>query len=177
MFSEIYKYRKEIFNSSYTLYYVLWYYFHILKMIKMFSLSLIAFVNLVLCQEEHLPAEQTEFFLVHWSIERYTENNLKIIYSLAQTLNNFFLSTNQFLFTWLVTFWKLYDFINGFPLFSEHTNQGKINLILDIFWHVHKEIKLWVGSLLFLHSISFWNGNSLKYIITSIFDFNPQPQN
>lgn len=56
----------------------------------MFSLSLIAFVNLVLCQEEHLPAEQTEFFLVHWSIERYTENNLKIIYSLAQTLNNFF---------------------------------------------------------------------------------------
>lgn len=44
----------------------------------MFSLSPIAFVNLVLCQEEHLPAEQIEFFLVHWSIERYTENNLKI---------------------------------------------------------------------------------------------------
>lgn len=56
----------------------------------MFSLSLITFANLVLCQEEHLPAEQIEFFFVHWGIEMYTENNLKIIYSLAQTLNKIF---------------------------------------------------------------------------------------
>lgn len=40
-----------------------------------------AFVDLILCQEEHLPAEKTEFFLVHWSIEVSAENNLKIIYS------------------------------------------------------------------------------------------------
>lgn len=52
-----------------------------LKMFKMFSLSLIAFVNLILCQKEHLPAEQIDFFLVQWSIEMYTANNLKIIYS------------------------------------------------------------------------------------------------
>lgn len=50
-------------------------------MFKMFSLSLIAFVNLVSCQKEHLPAEQIKFFFVHCSIEMYTENNLKIIYS------------------------------------------------------------------------------------------------
>lgn len=57
------------------------YYFLALKMFKMFSLSLIAFVNLILCQEEHLPAEQIDFFLVQWSSEMYTANNLKIIYS------------------------------------------------------------------------------------------------
>ena len=33
--------------------------------LKMFSLSFTGFVNLVLCQEEHLPAEQIEFLLAH----------------------------------------------------------------------------------------------------------------
>ena len=41
------------------------YYSLTLKTLKMFSLSFTAFVNLVLCQEEHLPAEQIEFLLVH----------------------------------------------------------------------------------------------------------------
>jgi hypothetical protein len=95
------------------------------------SIFVISFVDLILCQKEHLPAEQTKFALVLWSIEMYTENNLKIIYRFGPNTKIYFLSNRQFICTWLITLWKMCGFITGFPLLSVYVNQRKINSIID----------------------------------------------